>query len=191
MSATPTTADVLHQSFTSGCRTFDHAETVAAGIRFHYLHQGAGFPVILLSGFPQSSYAWRKVMPDLATGYRVLAIDLPGQGDSDRPSDGYDTLTVAKRLDAFFSEIGFDRFHLVGHDIGAWVAFAYAATFNSKIETLTLIDAGIPGISLRPEIRLQEARNRWHFLFQQVPDLAESMVAGREEAYIVFQSRKE
>ena len=41
-------------------------------------------------------------MPDLATGYRVLAVDLPGQGDSDRPADGYDTLTVAKRLDAFF-----------------------------------------------------------------------------------------
>jgi pimeloyl-ACP methyl ester carboxylesterase len=186
MSATPTTADVLHQSFTSGSRPLDHAEIVAAGIRFHYLHQGAGFPVILLSGFPQSSYAWRKVMPDLAKDYRVLAVDLPGQGDSDRPSDGYDTLTVAKRLDAFFSEIGFARFHLVGHDIGAWVAFAYAATFNSKIETLTLIDAGIPGISLRPEIRLQEARNRWHFLFQQIPDLAETVIAGREEAYITW-----
>jgi len=49
-----------------------------------------------------------------------------------------------------------------------------------------VIDAGIPGISLRPEIRLQEARNRWHFLFQQVPELAESLVAGREEAYITW-----
>ncbi|MBV8376868.1 MAG: alpha/beta hydrolase [Verrucomicrobia bacterium] len=186
MSASPTTPDLLLQSFTSGSRTLNHAETVAAGIRFHYLHQGTGFPVILLSGFPQSSYAWRKVMPDLATGYRVLAVDLPGQGDSDRPSDGYDTLTVAKRLDAFFSKIGFARFHLVGHDIGAWVAFAYAATFNSKIETLTLIDADIPGISLRPEIHLQQARNRWHFLFQQIPELAETVIAGREEAYITW-----
>jgi microsomal epoxide hydrolase len=167
-------------------RAFLAADTVADGLRFHYLHQGAGFPVILLSGFPQSSYAWRKVIPQLAADYRVLAPDLPGQGDSDRPTDGYDTSTVAKRLDLFLSKVALDRFHLVGHDIGAWVAFTYAGTFSTKIETLTLIDAGIPGISLRPEIRLQEARNRWHFLFQQIPDLAETVIAGREEAYITW-----
>jgi pimeloyl-ACP methyl ester carboxylesterase len=150
------------------------------------LFRGTGFPVILLSGFPQSSYAWRKVIPELAGKYRVIAPDLPGQGDSDLPTDGYDTTTVAQRLDLFLSELGLERFHLVGHDVGAWVAFTYAATFGSKIETLTVIDAGIPGISLRPEIRLQEARNRWHFLFQQIPELAESLVAGCEEAYITW-----
>jgi pimeloyl-ACP methyl ester carboxylesterase len=178
MSTNPTSANL------SGA--FRQADTLAAGFRFHYLSQGAGFPVILLSGFPQSCYAWRRVIPELARDYRVIAPDVPGQGDSDRPSDGYDTATVAKRLDLFFSELGLDRFHLVGHDVGAWVAFTYAATFRSKIETLTLIDAGIPGVSLRPEIRLQEARSRWHFLFQQVPELAESVVAGREEAYITW-----
>jgi pimeloyl-ACP methyl ester carboxylesterase len=46
---------------------FQHADTVSAGVRFHYLFQGAGFPVILLSGFPESSYAWRKVIPQLAS----------------------------------------------------------------------------------------------------------------------------
>jgi pimeloyl-ACP methyl ester carboxylesterase len=165
---------------------FRHAHTVSGGIRFHYLFQGTGFPVILLSGFPQSSYAWRKVIPALADDHRVIAPDLPGQGDSEFPIDGYDTASVAQRLDLFLSELGIDRFHLVGHDVGAWVAFTYAATFRSKIETLTVIDAGIPGISLRPEIRLQEARNRWHFLFQQVPELAEPLVAGREAAYITW-----
>ena len=163
-----------------------HAHAVADDLRFHYLHQGAGFPVILLSGFPESSYAWRKVIPGLAGDHRVIAPDLPGQGDSDRPADGYDTSTVVKRLDLFLAELGVDRFHLVGHDVGAWVAFTYAATFRSKIETLTLIDAGIPGVSLRPQIGLQDARNRWHFLFQQIPELAESLVAGREQAYITW-----
>ena len=184
MSAHPSSTARFDERSSSG--GFQHAHTVAAGLRFHYLFQGTGFPVILLSGFPESCYAWRKVIPELAGSYRVIAPDLPGQGDSDRPTDGYDTSTVAQRLDLFFSELGLDRFHLVGHDVGAWVAFTYAATFRSKIETLTLIDAGIPGISLRPEIRLQEARNRWHFLLQQVPELAESVVAGREEAYITW-----
>ena len=184
MSANPVSANLSNQQPSSGA--FQHADTVAAGFRFHFLFQGAGFPVILLSGFPESCYAWRKVIPGLASDYRVIAPDLPGQGDSDRPTDGYDTSTVAKRLDLFLSELGLHRFHLVGHDVGAWVAFTYAATFRSKIETLTLIDAGIPGISLRPEIRLQDARNRWHFLFQQVPELAETVVAGREGTYITW-----
>jgi pimeloyl-ACP methyl ester carboxylesterase len=184
MSTNPVSVSLVHQ--TSASDTWQHADTLAASLRFHYMHQGAGFPVILLSGFPQSSYAWRKVVPTLAADYRVIAPDLPGQGDSDRPSDGYDTATVAKRLDLFLAELGLDRFHLVGHDVGAWVAFTYAGTFHSKVETLTLIDAGIPGISLRPEIRLSEARGRWHFLFQQIPELAEAMVTGREEAYITW-----
>ena len=75
MSPTSTSADPVNQSFIPSSRAFEHAETVAAGVRFHYLHQGAGFPVILLSGFPQSSYAWRKVIPGLASEYRVFAID--------------------------------------------------------------------------------------------------------------------
>jgi pimeloyl-ACP methyl ester carboxylesterase len=182
MSVNPSSVNLSHPA--SGA--FQHADVVAAGLRFHYLYQGIGFPVILLSGFPESSYAWRKVIPGVAGNHQVIAPDLPGQGDSDRPADGYDTSTVGQRLDLFLTELGLDRFHLVGHDVGAWVAFTYAATFRSKIETLTLIDAGIPGISLGPEIRLQEARNRWHFLFQQVPELAESLVAGREEAYITW-----
>ena len=186
MSPTSTSADPVNQSFIPSSRAFEHAETVAAGVRFHYLHQGTGFPVILLSGFPQSSYAWRKVIPGLASEYRVFAIDLPGQGDSDRPTDGYDTSTVARRLDLFLSQLALQPFHLVGHDVGAWVAFSYAAIFSSKIETLTLIDAGIPGITLRPEIPIQEARNRWHFLFQQIPELAEILIAGREQAYITW-----
>jgi pimeloyl-ACP methyl ester carboxylesterase len=182
MSANPISASSSNES--SSSRALQRADAVAAGLRFHYWFQGTGSPVILLSGFPESCYAWRKVIPQLAGNYRVIAPDLPGQGDSDRPSDGYDTVTVAKRLDLFLSGLGLERFHLVGHDVGAWVAFTYAAVFRSKIETLTLIDAGIPGISLRPEIRIQEASNRWHFLFQQIPELAETIVAGREEAYI-------
>src|SRR5579871_6899077 len=110
MSANPISVSSPDES--SFSRALQHADAVAAGLRFHYLFQGAGFPVVLLSGFPQSGYAWRKVIPQLAGNYRVIAPDLPGQGDSDRPSDGYDTVAVAKRLDLFLSGLGFERFHL-------------------------------------------------------------------------------
>ena len=65
------------------------------GIRYHTVRAGSGTPVVLLAGFPQSSYAWRRVLPRLAVRHRVIAIDLPGQGDSDKPIDGYDTKTTA------------------------------------------------------------------------------------------------
>ena len=86
MSTNPVSANLSNQEPASGA--FQHAGTVAAGLRFHYLSHGAGFPVVLLSGFPQSCHAWRKVIPELARDYRVIAPDLPGQGDSDLPPDG-------------------------------------------------------------------------------------------------------
>ena len=69
MSAHPISAS--HFEERSSSRSFQHADTIAAGLRFHYLFQGAGVPVILLSGFPESCYAWRKVIPELAGNYRV------------------------------------------------------------------------------------------------------------------------
>jgi pimeloyl-ACP methyl ester carboxylesterase len=71
-----------------GGNRFTHRMVLAAGIRFHCVEGGARPPVILMAGFPQSWYAWRRVMPILVGRYTTIAIDLPGQGDSDRPTDG-------------------------------------------------------------------------------------------------------
>ncbi|MGM4907481.1 alpha/beta fold hydrolase [Tardiphaga sp. 866_E4_N2_1] len=76
------------------------------GIRFHYIRGGKGPTVVLIAGFPQSVYAWRRVIPLLTDAYDVIALDLPGQGDSDKPLDGYDTATAAKRINGFLKTIG-------------------------------------------------------------------------------------
>jgi pimeloyl-ACP methyl ester carboxylesterase len=67
---------------------FEHKMIKSAGLRFHCVIGGSGPPIVLIAGFPESCYAWRRVMPLLAAHFQVIAIDLPGQGDSDKPMDG-------------------------------------------------------------------------------------------------------
>jgi len=105
---------------------YQHHFSSVDNIRFHYLSAGRenANVVVLLAGFPQSSYAWRDVIPGLANHFHIIAPDLPGQGDSDFPADGYDTDSIAQRVMALLQQLGITRFHLVGHDIGAWVAWS-------------------------------------------------------------------
>ena len=167
---------------------FEHRFETVDGVRLHYVTGGKpdGDVVVLLAGFPESWFAWRKIMPLLATGYRIVAPDLPGQGDSDRPMGGYDTQTLATRVHGLLQQLGFERYSLVAHDVGAWVAYPYAALFGGEVRRLVLMDAGIPGITL-PEA-LPTAPDRawrtWHFAFHSLPDLPEMLIAGREREYL-------
>lgn len=167
---------------------FEHRFATVSGLRFHYVDGGAQAErtVVLIAGFPESWYAWRKVMPLLGNDFRVVAIDLPGQGDSDRPLDGYDTQTVAQRVHDLVNHLGIKRYSIAAHDVGAWVAFPYAHLFSEEVEALALMDAGIPGITL-PDMLPSSSKlswKTWHFSFHAVPDLPEILLAGRERAYL-------
>lgn len=167
---------------------FAHGFSVVDGLRLHHVTGGAesGRCIVLLAGFPESWFSWRRVMPRLAERFRVVAIDLPGQGDSDRPLDGYDTETVAERVRAHAARLGLRRYALVAHDVGAWVAFPYALKYGPEIEALAIMDAGIPGVTL-PDLlpsAPDKAWKTWHFAFHAVADLPEALIAGREEIYL-------
>ncbi|MCH4246787.1 MAG: alpha/beta hydrolase [Acinetobacter populi] len=167
---------------------YSHHFATINGIRMHYLSAGkiGAEVIVLLAGFPQSSYAWRKVIPLLSENYRVIAPDLPGQGDSDYPINGYDTDTVAVRINALLEHLNIHNIHLVGHDIGAWVAFSFANCFPDVVKTVSLLDAGIPGVTLADSlpVTLEKAYKTWHFAFHMVQDLPESLIAGREAVYL-------
>ena len=167
---------------------FRHAFETIEGLRLHYVTAGRedAEPVVLLAGYPETWFAWRRVMPLLAERFYVVAIDLPGQGDSDKPLDGYDTSTVARRVHALIARIGLTRYAIAAHDVGAWVAFPYGLLFGDEIRKLALLDAGIPGITL-PEMlptAPEKAWRTWHFAFHTVPDLPEALIAGKERVYL-------
>ncbi|MGE6778730.1 alpha/beta fold hydrolase [Vreelandella titanicae] len=168
-----------------GGKRFKHAMVDAGDVRLHTVSGGKGFPVLLMAGFPQSWYAWRRIMPILADHFYVVAIDLPGQGDSDKPVDGYDTQTAGDRIHALVKELGFERYHIGAHDIGSWVAYPFVARFADEVGRLVLLDANIPGVTLKPTVEVgPNIWKSWHFFFHQVPDVPEFLITGRERSYI-------
>jgi pimeloyl-ACP methyl ester carboxylesterase len=166
----------------------EHRYATVDGLRFHYVTAGRdnADPLVLLAGFPESWYAWRRVMPILAEHFHVIAIDLPGQGDTDKPMDGYDTESLARRVHGLLERLGVSRYGLAAHDIGAWVALPYALTYPSEVVRLALLDAGIPGVTLPDLLPATPDRGwkTWHFAFHTVPDLPEALISGRERAYL-------
>jgi len=117
-----------------------HQYAPVNGIRMHYVTAGAGDPLILLHGYPQSWYTWRKVIPLLANRFQLIMPDLRGYGDSDKPLDGYDKRTMAQDIRELADSLELDRFGLVAHDRGARVAHRYALDHGDTLTKLMLLD---------------------------------------------------
>ncbi|WP_226570890.1 alpha/beta fold hydrolase [Mangrovibacter yixingensis] len=178
----------------SGLPGFSHHFVTVDGMRLHYVSGGnpQGEPLLLLAGFPQSWYAWHKVMAQLADRYRIIAPDLPGQGDSDKPQFGYDTQSLAEKIHGLMQQLAMEHYYLAAHDVGAWVAWPYAMRYSQQVTRLALLDAGIPGITLPDSLPAtpDKAWKTWHFAFHLLPDLPEALITGREEVYLTWFLRR-
>jgi len=108
---------------------FRHGYTQVNGVRLHHVTGGRGKPLVLLAGWPQTWWAYHRIMPALATKFRVIAVDLRGQGSSEKPRGGFDKKTMATDVHELVKRLGHTEVDVVGHDIGAMTAFAFAANF--------------------------------------------------------------
>lgn len=162
------------------------------GLRLHYLTAGAGRrTMVLVHGYPQTSWEWRHVMgPLAAAGWTVIAPDYRGAGGSSKPTDGYDKRTMAadlRRLLRHHLDVA-GPVTLVGHDIGMMVAYAFAAAYADAVERLVLMEAPLPGTAAWVALLTQPKLSHvlpWHFYFHNAPNnLAESLTAGRERLYL-------
>jgi pimeloyl-ACP methyl ester carboxylesterase len=100
-----------------------HRTVELAGLRMHVAEGGSGPPVLLLHGWPQHWYVWRKVAPQLAADYRVICPDLRGFGWSDAPPGAYDKAGLARDIVALLDALELERVELIGHDWGGWIGF--------------------------------------------------------------------
>ena len=154
--------------------------TLKGGI--NALVAGSGTPVILLPGWPETAEAYSEIFPQIAERHQVFALDPPGLGNSAPAPEGYDTASVAKMLSAAVHSVTSEPIHLVGHDVGGWIAYAWAAQFEEQVRSLTLLDTAVPGTGtpqnfpLPPELNIK----LWQFSFNVLPDLPELLTAGRE-----------
>jgi pimeloyl-ACP methyl ester carboxylesterase len=159
---------------------------IEPGLRLHYVTAGEGKrTIVLLHGFPQTWWEWRSVIPVLVeAGFRVVAPDYRGAGQSWRPVSGYDKRTMADDIQRLL------RNHLaiqepvvfVGHDIGLMIAYSYAQAYRNEVSHLVVMDAPLPGTSVFD--RLRSDPRLWHFAFHGARDVAEMLVAGRERSYL-------
>mgnify|MGYP001035099722 CR=1 FL=1 len=167
--------------------TSQHAiVSVGDGVKLHFAADGEGpRTAVLLHGFPQTYHEWRKVAPLLVErGFRVVVPDYRGAGGSSKPVGGYDKWTMAGDIEHLVREhfAVQQSIVLVGHDIGAMVALAFAFRFREFVSHLVLIDAPLQGTSFMTEMR-GDPRG-WHVAFHQARDIAEHLVHGRERAYL-------
>jgi pimeloyl-ACP methyl ester carboxylesterase len=169
-------------SFQIDNMTFSHNMASVNGVQMHYVIGGHGDPVVLLHGWPETWYAWHKVMPALAKTYTVIAPDLRGLGDSSKPLTGYDGKTLAEDIHQLVGKLGFKTIFLVGHDIGSFVVYPYAAAHPSEVKRLVVIEVPPPGFFPGPSVN--GGPPLWWILFHQTRDVPEALVQGKEMTYL-------
>jgi pimeloyl-ACP methyl ester carboxylesterase len=144
---------------------------------------GNGEKVLLISGFPQTRLSWNRLTPLLSQKFQVIPADLPSFGDSGILSAPASTENVGRIFHEFVASLG-APLHVVAHDFGAWCAYSWALLFPEDFKSLTLIEAGIPGITLLNDIQLSDYKRKWNFIFMMLPDLPAELIKGKEDIYV-------
>jgi pimeloyl-ACP methyl ester carboxylesterase len=154
-------------------------------VRLHAVVGGDGPPLLLVHGWPQTWYAWRMLMPTLARDFTVVAVDQRGIGLSDKPTDGYDTGTLAADLAALMDVLGHRRFAVYGTDTGYPIAYALAADHPDRVARLVVSEAFLPGVGQPIPLLVPAARNEriWHVAFNRAAEVNERLLRGREDVF--------
>ena len=162
-----------------------HHQRTVNGFRMHYVTAGSGYPLVLLHGWPQSWFEWRKIIPALAQHYQVIVPDLRGLGDSEKPLTGYDNRTLACDVRELLSQLGLERVGVIGHDWGGAVAFYLAYDHRALVERLFILDM-IPGLCRAGEaFPLELAIKINHVFFHGGnPDWAAMLVGQNIDGYL-------
>ena len=134
---------------------YTHYKTPVNGFLMHYVIGGKGDPIVLLHGWPETWYEWRHIIPELiANNFTVIAPDMRGLGNSEKPQTGYDKKTLADDIYQLVKKLGYNKVYIAAHDWGGPVAgYEEAGNFSPN------------GI--------------WHFSFHAVRDLPEKLIEDR------------
>jgi len=146
------------------------------GVRLHYVTQGAGKLVILLHGFPEFWYSWRYQIPALAEHFKVVAPDLRGYNDSEKPAGvaNYRIDLLTADVMGLIRAFGEEKAIIVGHDWGGGVAWTFAADYPQATERLIVLNCPHPG-AFQQQLRsnFRQLRRSWYMFFFQIPWLPE------------------
>ncbi|WP_298842484.1 alpha/beta hydrolase [uncultured Roseobacter sp.] len=169
---------------------FDVQRVRLPDLTVNYAIAGTGAPVLLLHGHPQTHVAWRRVAPRLVNaGYQVIAPDLRGYGDSDKPASDPSHFPYSKRVMAadqinLMKHMGHETFSVVGHDRGGRVAHRLALDFPDAVDRLVVLDIA-PTLTMYGQTNQEFAtRYFWWFFLIQPDGLPEKMIASDPEYFL-------
>lgn len=157
-----------------------HGFLDSSGVKLHYVTSGEGPLVVLLHGFPDFWYTWRAQMPALAKQHQVVALDLRGYNESDKP-EGVESYTLEKLagdVEAVLERFGREKATIVGHDWGGAIAWTFAMTRPEKTERLIVLNLPHPRGLMRELLNNPEQqRNSQYARDFQEPDAASKLTA--------------
>ena len=154
--------------------SFQRGVATIAGVEISYVMGGSGPPVLLLHGFPQNKSMWGHVAPQLAKDFTIVCADLRGYGDSAKPRcspdrSNYSFRALAADQVGLMRRLGFDRFHMVGHDRGGRTGHRMALDYPDVVETLTVMDI-VPTYAMFMDTNRKVAGAYWHWYFLSQPE---------------------
>ena len=152
----------------------EHRFVDANGVRIHVAESGprgsAEPPILLLHGWPQHWYMWRRVIGALRGDFRLIAPDLRGFGWSEAPGRGYDGETFAVDQVALLDALGIERAFVVGHDWGGWTAMLLGLTHPDRVERMMVLNAPHPWPHITPRL-VAEGWRSWYTWVIATPGL--------------------
>jgi haloacetate dehalogenase len=166
---------------------FERTTLNVGGVKIACAVGGSGPPLLLLHGYPQMMAMWARVAPVLAARYTVVCTDLRGYGDSAKPRCAPDRSNYSFR--AFADDqlgamrlLGFDRFHLVGHDRGGRTGHRMALDHPAAVRSLTVMDI-VPTYAMFMDTNREVARAYWHWYFLSQPEPFPEHLIGADPDY--------
>lgn len=156
--------------------TWTHHEGIANGVRLHWVEQGSGPLVLLLHGFPEFWYSWRRQIAVLAERFHVVAPDLRGYNLSEKPPSGYDMETLTEDVSGLIQLFGEQQAAIVGHDWGGAVAWAFAIRHPESVTRLVVLNAPHPARFAEEIRKPRQLLRSWYILFFQIPLLPELLL---------------
>ena len=148
---------------------------VAKNINIAICSKGAGPPLLLLHGYPQTGYMWHKIAPRLAEDFTVVIADLRGYGDSDKPTSSEDHAVYSKRamaadMMAVMTALGHSQFFIAGHDRGGRVAHRLARDYPQAVTKLAVLDIAPTAMMYdTTDMHFATSYYHWFFLIQPAP----------------------
>jgi haloacetate dehalogenase len=155
----------------------------ANGIRMNVWTGGDGPTLVLLHGYPQTGQMWHKVSSHLMKNFNLIIPDLRGYGDSEKARSGFDKKTMSKDIACLATELGHEKFYVMGHDRGARVAHRLAFDFSDRVEKLVVLDI-VPTHTVFSQMGRELAAAYWHWFYFQAPDLPEIMIRNSAEPFL-------